>query len=240
MAKDHDVISFVQDLQQKAHYKDLTWQGTFQQYLDIVEENPLVARSAYQRLFDMIMMHDTYEYFDSRKKVVHYKFFDDEDHGGKDALYGLDIPLMKLINVFKSAALGYGTERRIILLHGPVGCAKSTICRLIKRGLEDYSKKPEGALYSYHWVSNGDSYIEKELLGGLHEFPCPMHEEPLLLIPEAFRQPAFRELTKGKKLNYTLKLDSELCPPCRYIFKELMIKYKGDWQQVLNHVKVLK
>ena len=34
MAKDHDVISFVQDLQQKAHYKDLTWQGTFQQYLE--------------------------------------------------------------------------------------------------------------------------------------------------------------------------------------------------------------
>ncbi len=31
---------------------------------------------------------------------------------------------MQLVNTFKSAALGYGTERRVLLLHGPVGSAK--------------------------------------------------------------------------------------------------------------------
>ncbi len=41
---------------------------------------------------------------------------------------------MEIVNVFKSAALKYGSERRVLLLHGPVGSSKSTIARLLKRG----------------------------------------------------------------------------------------------------------
>ena len=190
-----DILSLVEELQHKAHYQDLTWEGTFEHYLDIVKENPLVSRTAYQRIYDMIMSYGTVEYEESRKKITHFKFFEDGTHGGKDSLYGLDISLMKLVNVFKSAAQRYGTEKRIILLHGPVGCAKSTICRLLKKGLEEYSKTPVGALYSYSWVDHGNEWVKKELLGGAAEFPCPMHEEPLLLIPEEFRQPFFPQPT---------------------------------------------
>jgi len=46
------------------------------------------------------------------------------------------VPLMKLVHFFKSAAFGYGTEKRVLLLHGPVGSAKSTIARLLKKGGE--------------------------------------------------------------------------------------------------------
>jgi serine protein kinase len=59
---------------------------------------------------------------------------------------------MRLVNVLKSAAYGYGTEKRVILLHGPVGSSKSTIARLLKKGLEEYSRRPQGALYTYEWV----------------------------------------------------------------------------------------
>ena len=59
---------------------------------------------------------------------------------------------MRLVNVLKSAAQRYGTERRVILLHGPVGSSKCTIARLIKRGIEEYSRTPEGALYTYDWM----------------------------------------------------------------------------------------
>ncbi len=59
---------------------------------------------------------------------------------------------MKLVNIFKSAAQRYGTERRVILLHGPVGSSKSTIARLLKNGLEEYSRTPEGALYTFGWI----------------------------------------------------------------------------------------
>ncbi len=61
------------------------------------------------------------------------------------------------MNVFKSAAQGYGTERRIILLHGPVGSAKSTIVRLLKKGMENYQRTKDGALYTYYWTLPGRS-----------------------------------------------------------------------------------
>ena len=74
---------------------------------------------------------------------------------GHDAIFGLERTLMNLVNVLKSAALGYGTERRVLLLHGPVGSSKSTIARLLKKGLEHYSQTDDGALYTFDWRDDG-------------------------------------------------------------------------------------
>src|SRR5437764_945325 len=98
--------------QNSIQYKDLHWKGSFDDYLALVKEHPEVTRTAYQRIFDMILSHGTTEYVDFKKQITHYKFFDDEANSGKDAIYGLDVQLMKLVNVFKAAAEGYGTEKR--------------------------------------------------------------------------------------------------------------------------------
>ena len=62
---------------------------------------------------------------------------------------------MNFVNILKSAANGYGTERRVLLLHGPVGSSKSTLARLLKKGLERYSRVDEGSLYSFAWKEDG-------------------------------------------------------------------------------------
>jgi serine protein kinase len=72
----------------------------------------------------MIIRYGTEEYTDNKKKLVRYNFFKDEIDGGKDAIYGLDIPLMRLVHVAQGGAEGYGPEKRVILLHGPVGSSK--------------------------------------------------------------------------------------------------------------------
>ena len=56
----------------------------------------------------------------------------------------------------KSAAAGYGIERRVLLLHGPVGSSKSTIVRMLKKGIERYSSTDDGALYTLGWVDEND------------------------------------------------------------------------------------
>lgn len=117
------------------NYRKLHWEGTFVEYLDIVKANPTVTRNAYQRLYDMIMSHGTNEVYENKEKVVRFNFFNEFAARYGDAVYGIDRPLMQLVNAFKSAARGYGTERRVLLLHGPVGSSKSTIARLLKRGL---------------------------------------------------------------------------------------------------------
>src|SRR5262250_3045903 len=147
-----NLVEQIAALQDYKEYVDLNWTGSFEDYLNIVRENPKVTRTAFQRVYDMILSYGQEEYIDNKKKLIRYNFFKDEQHGGKDAVYGLDIPLMRLVNVFKSAAQRYGTERRVILLHGPVGSSKSTIVRLLKKGLEEYSRSGDGALYTFTWA----------------------------------------------------------------------------------------
>src|SRR5437588_8373482 len=132
-------------------YRKIHWEGTFEEYLDIVREHPEVTRTAYQRLYDMILSHGTDEVYENNEKVHRYKFFTEFAARVGDGIFGLDRPLMQLVNTFKSAAKGYGTERRVLLLHGPVGSSKSTIARLLKRGLEDYSRTDAGMLFSFSW-----------------------------------------------------------------------------------------
>src|SRR5712692_8893955 len=113
------------------------------------------------------------------------------DREGVEGVFGLDIPLMKLVNVFKLAAQRYGTEKRVLLLHGPVGSSKSTIVRLLKKGLEDYSKMPEGALYTFTWVVDGEGG-RKRSDQTVEVISCPMHEEPLHLVPPDLRPEIMR------------------------------------------------
>ena len=84
----------------------------------------------------MILSHGTEETMVNKEKRVRYQFFDDPMGEGQDAIFGLDRTLSNLVNVLKSAANRYGTERRVLLLHGPVGRSKSTIARLLKKGME--------------------------------------------------------------------------------------------------------
>ncbi|MES2504614.1 MAG: serine protein kinase [Myxococcota bacterium] len=213
---------------ERKEYENLHWEGSFDEYLQLVKDDPKITRTSFQRLYDMMMSFGKTEYIDSKKKLVHYSFFEDPIENGKDAVFGLDVPLMRLVNVVKSASLGYGTEKRVILLHGPVGSAKSTIARLIKKGLERYSKTDEGRLYSFEW------HIPKELTevsGGQAVIPDPMHEEPLKLLSSDIRDRLCQELGLAR-------IKGDLNPASRHIFKLLMEHYKGDMMKVMAHVRV--
>ena len=125
MANGTDLIALVAARQDLADYHKTHWNGSFAEYLDIVRANPNVTRTAYQRLYDMILSFGSIEVEANKEKHARYKFFDDPIGGGEDAVFGLDKTLLSLVNVLKSAAHGYGTERRVLLLHGPVGSSKS-------------------------------------------------------------------------------------------------------------------
>jgi serine protein kinase len=211
-------------------YRKKHWEGSFDQYLDIVAEQPQVTRTAYQRLYDMILSHGVEEVYEQKDKVTRYKFFTDFAARHGDAIYGLDRQLMNLVNTFKSAAKGYGTEKRVLLLHGPVGSSKSTIARLLKKGLEEYSKIDEGMLFSFAW---------KGAEGGWQK--CPMHEEPLHLVPQDLRPALAERLNEGRKANeYHVSVQGEMCPFCRQMYNERLAKYDGDWHRMLEEVKMYR
>tara|TARA_B100001248_G_scaffold262716_1_gene261426 strand:+ start:20800 stop:22866 length:2067 start_codon:yes stop_codon:yes gene_type:complete len=227
--------NLIEKLKDNKKIEDITWSGSFDDYLNIVRENPKVTRNAFQRMYDMIMTYGTEEYVDFKKTITHYKFFDDEQNGGNDAVFGMDISIMKFMNILKSAAMGYGTEKRVVLFHGPVGSAKSTICRVIKKGLEEYSRREEGALYTFEWVDeDGEEILGKDT----HKFHSPMNEDPLLIIPVHMRETFLEELNRGIDSDYKVNIKGELSPPSRFIFQQYMDKYDGDITKVLKHVRV--
>src|SRR6478672_2808529 len=101
------MVDRIAALQDFALYRDLAWEGSFEDYLQLVKQNPQVTRNAFQRVYDMIIRYGIEEYTDNKKKLVRYNFFKDEGSHGADAVYGLDIPLMRLVHVFKAASQGY-------------------------------------------------------------------------------------------------------------------------------------
>ena len=211
-------------------YRQEHWQGTFDEYLDLVRKTPEVTRSAHQRMYDMIMTYGTYPVDEGRRDgLLRYKFFDDPDTGGEDAIFGLTEPLTQLVHVFRSAALKYGSERRVLLLHGPVGSSKSTIARLLKKGLQRYSRKPEGALYTFGWKEDDGSITWD-----------PMNSEPLQLIPHAYRDEVCTSLNEGRDRNkqFTVEISGDVCPLSRFIFKQRLEKCDGDWTKVLEGIVV--
>ncbi len=211
-------------------FRDQHWRGSLEDYMAMAAENPLIARNAFQRLYDMILSYGTEAVTQFKEKLIRYRFFSDPVENGKDAIFGLEKSLMQLVNFFKSAASGYGTERRVLLLHGPVGSSKSTIVRLLKKGLEAYSRTPEGALYTYAWrVGDGEEAVYHE---------CPMHEEPLKLLPMKARGAVTNEINKMRPGVCRIAVEGELCPFCRRYFNDFLEQYDGDWRKVMNHIQI--
>jgi serine protein kinase len=230
MTEGRAIISMVAERQDLDQFRKKNWEGSFEEYLDLVQADPKVTRNAFERVYDMIMSYGVDTYEESREKKVRYRFFDDPDDNGQDAVFGLDAPLRALVNAFKSAAKGYGIEKRVLLLHGPVGSSKSTIARMLKKGLERYSSRDEGALYTIGWVDVHDP-------NQVHW--CPMHEEPLHLIPNRFRKEVTDRLNAGRSADdYQVRITGELCPFCRYIYTERLKLHHGDWSRVSQDVRV--
>jgi serine protein kinase len=228
-------------VQDRKQFQTLNWRGTFAEYLDLVANDHRITRNAFQRIYDMIMSYGTEEFIDAKKRLIRYKFFSDESFDGDDAIFGLEIPLMRLVNFFKGAAKGYGTEKRVLLLHGPVGSSKSTIVRRLKKGLEHYSKTDAGALYTYDWylgqIDDHASFDPRQVPEAEWE-KCPMHEEPLHLVPLEHREGFLAQLNEGRSEDEQIRIIGDLCPVCRYHFRELMRRYDGDWLKVVAHVRV--
>ncbi len=232
MATSHAILESIRSTIDLNDYRKLHWEGTFDDYLNVILDKPGVTRTAYQRLYDMILGHGTEDVYENKEKLTRFKFFTEFATKHGDGIYGLDRPLMQLVNTFKSAALGYGTERRVILLHGPVGSAKSTIARLIKRGVEEYSRTDEGTLYSFSWKNADGETWDKD----------PMHGEPLQLIPEEHRPNLLKMLNEQAAAhNYDIKIKGDLCPYSRFEYRERLAKYDGDWLEMLRkEVKVYR
>lgn len=174
------------------------FEGTFLDYLEIVKQDPDVAKLAHKRMHDIILTKGV-EILRAEENprvrkiygndvIRKYGFF-------KDDFFGIDKVVMKLVSYFNSAAMKGEEARQVLYLVGPVGAGKSSIVESLKKALQ--SCEP---IYSIKG--------------------CPMHEDPLHLIPKHLR-PQFEELLG-------VQIEGDLCPVCRY---KLLHEYEGKYEE---------
>ncbi|WP_369802712.1 PrkA family serine protein kinase [Sporosarcina sp. P16b] len=170
----------------------LKWEGTFLEYLELIKERKEVAQTAHSRIYEMIKSAG----IEKRDGKKIYNFFDEE-------LFGLEESIERLVEeYFHPAAKRLDVKKRVLLLMGPVSGGKSTIVTMLKRGLEAYSRTDEGAVYAIKG--------------------CPMHEDPLHLIPESLRKSFFEE--------YGIRIEGSLSPLNQLRLEE---EFEGKIENVL-------
>src|SRR5216117_1927326 len=102
MAKNNQLVSIIDRKLDLSGFREQHWEGSFWDYLDLVQENPSVARNAFQRVYDMILSYGQEPYTQFKQELTRYHFFGDPIDRGGDAIYGLERPLMQLVDFFKS------------------------------------------------------------------------------------------------------------------------------------------
>jgi serine protein kinase len=178
--------------------KRSSWKGTMLDYLELVRQTPGIPMLAHKRMYEMIVnrgVTDVNLEENPRLKRIYkgdkLKVFD----FFADEFYGMEKTINQIVRYFHSASLKGEESRQVLYLVGPVGSGKSSLVEKLKRGLE--------TLPVFYAIDN-----------------CPMHEEPLHLIP--------RHLRKEFSKMLDVDIEGDLCPVCRYRLKE---EFQGRWEE---------
>lgn len=238
----------LQDLSEqiKNQFKSNKQVLSFEEYLAFIERNPRTQLRGSARFATDMLEHY------GRGETGGFKVF-------QSKVIGQEQVQNQIYNSLKAFAQ-MGHNHRLILLHGPNGSAKSTLINTFMQGLEDYSRTPEGALYTFSWVFPVDKVVRGSLgIGGDYDrktsatqsyaylqdediaciIPSELRDHPVLLLP----------LEERRKLFATLDISSDFTIPTRYrdqglshrdqlIFQALLTNYQGDFSQVLRHIRV--
>ena len=192
--KNFNISERLEDLRRE--HEALRWEGSFRDYFELVTQNPRIAQLSHARINDMVHAAGIDRVNEgTQHEIISHNFFASE-------LFGIEEPIARLVEYFKSAAQRLEVRKRILLLMGPVGGGKSTIVNMLKRGLEEWTNTDGGAVYAIK--------------------DCPMHEEPLHLIPQQLRA----EIEK----HYGIYIEGDLCPQCRYALEHT---YGGRHEDVI-------
>lgn len=235
---------------QEDHIKDIF---SFDEYMKIFETN---ARRELRTTSHYLK--DLFDFF-GRDERGHFKLFQKEhpdaprvagQFNSQDRIY------KNLINFTEE-----GFNNKFLLLVGPNGSSKSSLIKKLMKATEDYSREDEGSLYTFSWIFPIDQYTKgslglssKQVNKHIESFahledneisailPSELKDHPILLIPLKTRQKMIEKFITNSDELESIKesylYNGDLSKRNRSIFDALLKNYKGDYQQVLKHIRV--
>ena len=229
---------------------------SFPEYLELVKKEPWITRNTFQLLHDMLLSSGVERTIVPGKPIKHrYGFFEDEALVAMYVVFGQQKAKANLVEKIDNASRGLEASKRLWILLGPPGAAKSRSMDGIKTALNVYSASEEGKTFTLLLPTIDDRLKEKALFeeNGIYYLPAPIFERPLQIIPQNLR-PQFmaklNELTEGDKLkgfferhphydgDYRITVDGLISPFADHVLHDFM-KAKGlDFAGMLPFVKV--
>jgi len=180
--------------QDRGEARQRHWQGNLLGYLEKVKADPSIVKLSHARLYDLIMSGGEKSVLETDDHRAKRLFKDDaiNVYGFfSDKFFGIERTISQVVRYFHSASHKGEESRQVLYLMGPVGSGKSSLVEALHQGLE--------SLPPFYAIED-----------------CPMHEEPLHLIP--------RHLRKNFEKMLGLRIEGDLCPVCRY-------RIKNGWEE---------
>lgn len=163
---------------------------TFPDYLELVKKEPWVTRNTFQLLHDMLLSSGVEHTIVPGKPIKHrYAFFEDEVLTGPYVVFGQQKAKENLVEKIDNASRGLEASKRLWILLGPPGAAKSRSMDGIKTALNVYSRSQEGKTFTLLLPTVDDRLKEKALFQqeGIYYLQSPIFEHPLQVVPTTLR-----------------------------------------------------
>ena len=239
-----------------------TFRGTedevlsFPQYLDLVKREPWTTRNTFQLLHDMLLSSGVERTIVPGKPLRHrYAFFEDAALVGMYVVFGQQKAKANLIEKIDNASRGLEASKRLWILLGPPGAAKSRSMDGIKTALNHYSRSDEGKTYTLLLPTVDERLKEKALFEekGIHYLQAPIFERPLQVIPHALRAPFVEKLSELVEREgvqdflrrhphydgeFRMQIDGLISPYADFVLREFMTAKGLDFAEVLPYLKV--
>ncbi len=229
---------------------------TFPEYLDLVKREPWTTRNTFQLLHDMLLSSGVERTIVPGKPLKHrYAFFEDADLVGLYVVFGQQKAKENLIEKIDNASRGLEASKRLWILLGPPGAAKSRSMDGIKTALNHYSRSDEGRTYTLLLPTVDERLREKALFEekGIYYLQAPIFERPLQVIPSALRSAFVEKLSELVEREavqdflrrhphydgeFRIQVDGLISPYADFVLREFMSAKGIDFAKLLPFLKV--
>ncbi|HEY4484193.1 MAG TPA: hypothetical protein VI978_00505 [Candidatus Paceibacterota bacterium] len=184
---------YANDVARKKAKKSQHMELTLRDYIGLVTKDSLIAQNSPSRLLETCLAAGVEEVPERERWLgvkKRYRIFSEK-------LFGVERPTAQFVSFLETGAARLSTGKQILLFVGPPASGKSSFVKILKGALEDYNTR-----------------LVFSIKG------CPMHQEPLLLLPRYLRKQFEGELG--------VKIEGDLCPVCRHLLQEFSDKSTGE------------
>ena len=229
---------------------------SFEDYLDLLRREPWITRDTSQLLHDMMLSHGVEHAIVSGKPVKHrYKFFEAKDLVDKFVVFGQQKAKENLIEKIDNASRGAEAAKRLWILLGPPGSAKSRSMDGIKTALNRYSKSEAGKTYTLLLPTVDERLKDRAVLAenGIYYLPSPCFERPLQVIPADARDAFEAQLNSDIDPeaiaefldrhphyddSYTIRISGRISPFAEHVLQDFMRSRDLTHGGLLPYLKV--